>query len=396
MAAEGSSIENKQVQEKGEFSSENLRAYGEACLTVGMNLAELLENPRGKTVILLPSRGAIPIFDGALLALNEIGLAKKIILPPLSCFEYVRNKIYQEDSEQEKTGKNSVDVLIFPLTADINVSGLVKEEQERDFIDGMRRFGARVVLDFFKSPNRRRSREFNLFLAFLRAVEGRRDIINFYQEFPAIDRLLIIDTVISGRASWTIFDEWERSGKKIGGEKINPILIIDGNGERLKSEFRKYVDSCSSCIKIPRILSEDRGAALEGVVAVVYPGLILAAHGRQDFYPEGYPLFGSWHSVPPHANEIYLGVFNRFLETIEAVIKNDEKSFLTAKNDFLEKLRRSGALATRGEINERELKISHGPFEAEETSAHVLQIYFPEKVQEEIIREILKIRNKGE
>src|SRR3989337_3862983 len=107
-------------------------------------------------------------------------------------------------------------------------------------------------------------------------------------------KMVIIDTVVSGRASWTILDEL----KKIEGlEKIVPVLIVDDDGHKLKKRFRSFVDTKGG-IKIPRIFTEDMGASLEGVLAVIYPGLIIAGEeGRLCDY-HCYPLFGSWHSLP--------------------------------------------------------------------------------------------------
>jgi hypothetical protein len=223
----------------------------------------------------------------------------------------------------------------------------------------------------------------------LEVVEGRRKIIEFYEKFPQIEKFVIIDTVISGRASWTILDEWEKNGIKIGEEgKIEPILLVDEGGRKIKEEFRRYIQTCRCCQRIPRILTEDRGAALEGVVAVVYPQLILAAHERQELYHQGYPLFGSWHSIPLKFQNTYLKIFNEFLSTIETIMNNNE-DLEKLRENFLRDLSSTGVLSIRDSlINGRDLDLPFTPSQTQETSARVIQVFYDESKFSSIIRAI--------
>jgi hypothetical protein len=374
-----------------EFSSENLRAYAGACEEIGVRLAEILEKKEDGVAILLPSRGAIPVFIGACFSLESLGMLDLIDLPPLTCFDYIR--IRRKAALGGETQSQRTPVLIFPFTADVNFGDLVREpEQQREIIEHMRRFGARAVMDFFKSPGERNGLEYRLFLAFLEVVERRRRMIEFYEEFPQVEKLVVIDTVISGRASWTILNEWEKNGKNIkaieGGGEIEPILVVDAMGRKVKEEFGKYIHSCGSCHYIPRILTEDRGAALEGVAAVVYPQLILAAHEKSDLYPQGYPLFGSWHSVPSRVREVYLEIFNGFLATIEGILEG--KDFKGLRENFLQQISEAQVLSGRNSVNGEDLNPHHQITKVQETSAHVVQIYYSPQVVSDIIREITK------
>lgn len=381
-----------------EFSPKNLEEYGKACLGIGYKIAELIEENDGKyggeIDILLPSRGAIPFFFGAMLALNQLGYAGKIELPGLACFDYLRAKI------PSVRAANPVRVLIFPFTADVNLSGLEGQEDTKEVVDGMRRFGARAFLDLLRSPKERKSREFNLFLAFLEVVEGKNVLIDFYRKFPRIQNLIVIDTVISGRASWTIFDEWEKGEKgkmKIGKEaRIKPILVIDKEGEKLKTRFRKYIDRGDSyCFPVPRILSEDRGATLEGVVAVIYPDLISLAHKREDIYPQGYPLFGLWHSVPLSERDKYHEIFNNFMSVIEAVISPKDYDFRARRENFYESLSKGSILSRRGNeiirFDDLNPYLNLGPRRVEETSSHVVQAFFSPENQVRLINRIARL-----
>jgi len=375
-----------------EFSLENLRAYAKACEEIGIRLAEVLEKEEDGVAILLPSRGAIPVFIGACFSLEKLGMLGRIDLPPLTCFDYIRGKaVSSEETQSQRTP-----ILIFPFTADVNFGDLVKDSnQQREIIEHMRRFGARAVMDFFKPPGKRDGLEYRLFLAFLEVVEKRRGIVEFYENFPQVRRLLVIDTVVSGRASWTIFHEWEKNGKNIkaikNGGEIEPILVVDAMGRKVKKEFGKYIHSCGSCHYIPRILTEDRGAALEGVAAVVYPQLILAAHEKLDLYPQGYPLFGSWHSLPSEVQEKYLGIFNGFLATIEGVLEERKDLPEPLRGNFLRKISEARVLSERNSaVNGKDLNPYHKITEVKETSAHVVQIYYSPQVVSDIIREITK------
>lgn len=170
--------------------------------------------------------------------------------------------------------------------------------------------------------------------------------------------------------------------------EIEPILIVDKSGKSVNKEYGKYVYSCASCFKIPRILTEDRGAALEGVAATVYPQLILAAHERQELYPQGYPLFGSWHSVPTRAQEEYLGIFNGFLMVVRDILRGG--NFETSRKEFLQRLLRSRVLVRNEMINGKDLNPYYSINRVEETSAHVVQIYYSQNTVDDIIRAIAK------
>lgn len=372
-----------------EFSLENFEGYGQMCDRVAWEMAEAIMKKEGRITILLPSRGALPIFLGAMLALKrdrdlrEFNLAQRIELPPLSCFDYVREKVAVDSQKGE-----GIEVLIFPFTSDINLRGLVESEQkEGEIVDDMRRFGARAVTGFLSPVEKRENFELELFLAFLEVVEKRQGITSFYRGLKQAESLVMIDTVISGRASFTIMDELEKEGVMIGQKgNLIPILVVDKNGEQLKSKYGRFLYGYPNHrIDVPRILSEDRGAALEGVVAVVYPDLIIAAC-KQGLCPDGYPLLGSWHDIPSEARERYLKVFNNFLMTIDAIVAR--KTFREERRDFCESLKESGVLRVGdAAVGEAELNL-RGVNSIIETSAHVVQAGFPPRNCRRLIRGI--------
>lgn len=374
-----------------EFSPENIYAYSKMCTDVAWELTQAIDDKKGEVTILLPSRGALPIFMGAMLALersetlSQAEIAQRINLPPLACFNYVRERIPRPQKGE------GIDVLIFPFTADVNFEGKVKSEKEAGkIIDDMRRFGARAVADFFHPREQRNSLELKLFLSFLEVVEKRKGMITFYRDLKQAKNLVMIDTVISGRASYTILHELEKGGVEIGEKgNLRPILVVDEKGEKLKSPFRRFVDNnFRQRIDVPRILTEDRGAALEGVVAVVYPDLIIAAK-EEGLCPECYPLLGSWRDIPSKAKEKYLGVFNSFLKTIDVIVAGKE-DITEERADFCKKLMKSNVLRVGDAmINATGLNIP-GAQSLKETSAHVIQADFSRQKCGNIIRQISK------
>jgi len=132
-----SSSERSRRFEETEFSPENMKDYAEMCIQVAWWIAEKIQDSEGKLpAVLLPSRGAIPIFVGAMLAfanepsLKEFHLGNVFNLPPLSCFDYAEKEI-------GTPSENGVEVLIFPFTADIDLTGLGLDLKGKQTSDGV-------------------------------------------------------------------------------------------------------------------------------------------------------------------------------------------------------------------------------------------------------------------
>jgi len=204
--------------------------------------------------------------------------------------------------------------------------------------------------------------------------------------------MLIIDTVISGRASWTILDELEKSGRFISSGQINPVLVVDEDGKKLKKPFRRFVDQRpADSIKVSRILTEDRGAAFEGVAAFVYPGLIVKFGEEHGIYP----LFGSWHDVPSFCRERYLGILNKFFDVINSIISGESEEIVSEKrNIFCGELVKSGVLKEEESLSWEKFGIKFPIDSIRETSSHVIQLYFSDKVTNQIISDVAEEQKK--
>ncbi|MBI2103370.1 hypothetical protein HYT59_00030 [Candidatus Woesebacteria bacterium] len=389
-----------------DFSSENLGAYADACRKTAWKIVEMISDRGGEPVtVLLPSRGAVPFIIGAIKAIKEdpginsfvkeaFGTDNLVELPPLACFDTFR--------EQKAQGqKPLVRILILPFTADASFP----DKKNREIVDGMRQFMTRVAVEMlFKPPNKRTGKEFRLYLDFLKEVEGRKGLADFYERFQPVKRgepVLFIDTVVSGRASHTILSEFERLGVDLGYEPFNqmvPLLIVDDNGRRLKDIFRKYVDvythtDTESVIKMPKIISEDRGAALLGVCAVIYENLIVNAIENR-VCGDVAPCFGTWHDVPRSESGVYSSLFNKFINLVGMKISGRVEGFEQERTNFLRELKSYDVLTPNANMTLSEVeeffKVGMPFKSARETGSHIVQIRFTDEGAHKTVEKICR------
>lgn len=394
---------------ESEFSKENISYYAEACRDTAWRMVEMImDRGREPITVLIPSRGAVPFIIGAIKAIKEdpeinkfvkeaFGTENFVELPSLSCFDVVRDT-------SETPGKPLVRMLLLPFTAD---ASFYEEEvkNNKDLVGDMRRFMTRVASEIlFKAPQKRVSKEFQLYLNFLKEVEGRSSLAQFYEEFQPVktgEPVLYIDTVISGRASDTIVDEFEKLGVNIGfrvDSQLVPLLVVDNYGLSLAPRFRRYVDQFSatkSVLKVPKILSEDRGAAFLGITAVIYENLITTATNSHPECGDLAPCFGAWHDVPSRDALLFKGVFKQFIELIGQKISGRDENFTEKRREFLCSILKRRILETRNRIGHSETKefFRRGlPFEsARETGSHIIQIRLPGSTAERIVSKVCRL-----
>lgn len=391
------------------FSEENLLSYGKACTDVAYNLSI-----RHFDTLLIPSRGAFPIFLGAIKALNylseifddhgEIDGFKDIYhrLSPTIPVNGWLNK-YLPKENRVKEDERRINILLAPFTADLNLKN--GKINELDIIKQVRGYWSNVTRSFFLSKEERRE---NIYFksyvdTILRFIEGRNELAISYENFPKAKSSVIIDTVISGRASSTILNYMDGLG-------IDPysILVVDSNGEKLKSPFkidlerRQYSGEGSKVrfVYTNRIVSEDEGAALEGIIALVYPSVMI----RSLDLKEKKFLFGagSWY-YPSAGDEIYSQNFDLFMKTInDAIAINvfnniDGKKhtayyekFEKSRNCFLDNMDRYNFLGLKDDSVEvfklNEELIVDRPYE---TSSHVLHAPFNKESTEKVMEHLV-------
>lgn len=363
-----------------DFSPDNVRAYGQMCSDVAIDLIERTEKAPNST-ILLPSRGALPIFLGAVLAMREEETVRefssdflsRVVFPPFDCCKQLNGKV------ESKQDKPPIPVLLFPFTADVNFHD---EALTTKIVGEMRRFCVKAVNAFYDDPEQRVNPEFTSFLRFLEVVEKRHDLAEYYRKFPKVQNLILIDTVISGRASATILEEFKRLSRL-----PETILIIDANGQKLKSDYQmSLLRPGVERIRVSRIFTEDRGAALEGVAAVVYPTLINPPKNAS-IYGQ-FVSAGSWWDVPERSKGPYNAAFRQLLDLVTAGIKQENDEVIRPRvQKFLGTLKQGKILFKDPKLNARDFT-SFLATKVEETSARVIQISFSPQVTQDLLRQI--------
>ncbi|MEK6914462.1 MAG: hypothetical protein AABW83_02315 [Nanoarchaeota archaeon] len=388
------------------FSEENLLDYGRACLEVALDLSG-----RDFDTLLIPSRGAFPIFLGAISAI-------KFLKEDYGDFKDLYNKLnpvidvngileeYLKGSKKDK--EHPINILFSPFTADLNIRD--KNVDNTKMTEFVRDYWAKVTAAFFSQNDKRMENHY--FRSFtdiiLRFMEKREDLAVKYENFPIAKDLVLIDTVISGRASSTILDCFDKIG-------IKPysILVVDENGSKLKVPFkqklmRRVYNESAKLISTNRIVSEDEGACLEGVVALIYPTIMIDSfrlkHNEEDFFIGA----GSWH-YPPLSDSIYSDNFRLFMNTIRDAVevnvsrgycekregRNPEEIFLKSRRIFLENMEKYNFMGIKdNSVTSFNLNHSLNVISPYETGSHVLHVPFDETSNESIFQEILsKIPN---
>lgn len=327
------------------FSEKNFDEEARTAEEIAFKIIDHIDANAGKPItILLPSRGANIHLISALRALREIpGVDEKhyadnIDLPPLICFDSIRKDLSDGSSEKK------IRVLILPFTADATKS-LAPKKGEKDVVAQMRESMAKFARELlFKPPHERNGPEFLLYLNFLEEVEGRKELIEYYKDFKPVEKgetVLMIDTVISGRACFNILETFENIGVKVGvepnkGVDLMPILLVDRKGERLDKRYRKWVDILRhNAIFLNRLMAEDGGAAVLGVVSVIYQNLIEESAD----HPEcggSMACFGSWNEVPSKVRAVYMKAFRLFSELIAMKITGHAGDFDLKRNEFID------------------------------------------------------------
>ncbi|MFH0831274.1 MAG: hypothetical protein V1886_00170 [archaeon] len=325
-----------------EFSKENIESYAEACINLAMDM------PKYKfDTLLIPSRGAVPVFLGTLYALKYLGECGdtecKNFTDRLTAPYIIRKAVIPgKDKQPSKEGR--IGVMPFPFTADLNLSKYQPTANNDTFKEFTRQYHSKVLRSFLKEPEERvEDPYFKLFTKLLSDVENRGDLAKSYALYPKIENLAMIDTAISGQAIYTILEA-------LGQENIHPeaFVILDEDGKRLRSPYKErigydtfdkdskflYEKRGGHNVKIPlaidrrkinfypmkKIVTEDQGCALQGVAAAVYPSII--TEGLQRLSEKVFPVgAGTWY--PLTSEKKHRKIFYKFINTLKLGIKKN-------------------------------------------------------------------------
>jgi len=136
--------------ESKELNRQNIERYIEGCEEIAVRLDTIIRNvaESGKRpVILIPSRGAVPIFILARRFLNELQAQGSYLADrnakyyPEGIFNFLEGKEGQKPDDQ-----TTVDVVLFPFTADVSLGSADDETLARE----LRNSCARSVMQIVK------------------------------------------------------------------------------------------------------------------------------------------------------------------------------------------------------------------------------------------------------
>lgn len=336
----------------GELLSEkNLEAYVDGCENMALILESAVNNvleSGKKPLILIPSRGAVPLFligQGKLTQYNDQSIVisnhERINYYPNSIFTYLSNERIPQSTREKKS---EVDIVLYPFTADVS-SEVGKNEQ---LAKNLRLSSARATAEFLSSDpsaTKQHDLQWYYFLMskmrsdpFNGSLYNPSAIIKSLQSIPQEPNrhLILIDTVISGRAASDITSAFNDLKTP-----VTPVLAVDtSKGVRLQNKYeniisrsieRSYLQENDPFVKFP-LVSEDNGAALLGVAALNFlnfntPNIFNTTDKR--FQPDLQPQSCVWFLPPPPQREVYIDLFHKFLDKC---IDNRDQEWDKTKN----------------------------------------------------------------
>jgi hypothetical protein len=147
-----------------------------------------------------------------------------------------------------------------------------------------------------------------------------------YELFPQAKSTAIMDTVISGRAATDILTSFEQIALETGNADVVPhgFLIVDKNGKRMQPKFKHYLQSLvergsADFFNAAHIVSEDKGASMLGMGAVVYPTVMKESRCFECDSREFFVGAGSWHPAYD-LNGSCLRNFHAFMDLVYSAI----------------------------------------------------------------------------
>jgi hypothetical protein len=233
-------------------TTENVLAYAKA----GIDIARVAQRLRddGYESMIVPSRGAVPFINIA------SSYYRSLVVPCMP----------REDRLAKGWRANfgplslSLDV---PFTADagqLGVAGLTSAH--------IRRYWARVVASIVRRQVNDAHYRFFRFVRDEVCRVGHHDAMEWRM---ADERLLFIDTVVSGRAVSEIVEAFDAEGL----DQIHYILLLDERGAAMREPYASQIRALAAkgratLIEVPSLFTEDQGPAVSGVWSVVVPKLM--------------------------------------------------------------------------------------------------------------------------
>lgn len=326
----GESIESRDISRK------SLEAYISGCEELAVRLDTAIEqvgNEGKRPVILIPSRGAVPIFLEAKRFLNELHGSgspldsKNARYFPSGVFDYL-----EEKTPIQPDILTTTDVVLFPFTADVSLESNDDEKLAKE----LRLSCARSMLHLIKgSEIGKLDYEWYKFLMSKLSTHPKDpkslDPKKIIESLGSLDvnpdsQIILIDTVISGRAA----DDITGAFAKLGSPVL-PILAVDSvKGVKFDSTRKAAImetvkdlwqllpngNPYDIFVEFP-LITEDEGAALLGLMALNFIDFNedeffynISHQFSKDFKPQSC----IWTLPPPSSREVFLTNFRQFLK----------------------------------------------------------------------------------
>lgn len=394
--------------ETREIGKETLDAYIEGCENIALKLDTVIEKTieAGKRpVILIPSRGAIPIFLLTRRFLSELRGedsfldAKNATYYPQGVFDFLEGEESQESSPDTK-----VDVVLYPFTADVSLETDGDETIARE----LRNSCARSVMQLVKGVDYRQH-DLAWYRFLMRKFQENPHDPSYMKPQNILESLnslqpkkdsqiIIIDTVVSGRAANDITNAF-----KALGHTVIPLLSVDSTkggkfDRRRKWEIEETLKPVWDLTpeggpfeEFP-LVSEDKGAALLGVVALNFINFNEVGtfnNVSHNFSSDFRPQSCIWTLPPFNVRNAYLNNFRNFLETAWRS-RNGSQNLPT--EDEIKKLSQEAHSMTAthkpptfSEINSL-IPIEKGA-ELKETASHIISVKLTKRQEVDWIKE---------
>lgn len=234
------------------ITTENMLAYARA----GIGLARAVQRLRSKGYesMIVPSRGAVPFTHIAQAYYREI------VVPSMPHGD----RTALGTSAQFGPLFQSLDV---PFTADagrLGVDGLTPAQ--------IRRYWARVVASIVRRQVDEPSYRFFRFVRDEVCRVGDHDAMEWRMDS---ERLLFVDTVVSGQAVCEIVDAFNAEGM----DQIHYLLLLDEDGRAMRPPYAARIRELeytgrATLLRVPSLFTEDQGPAVSGIWSVVIPKLM--------------------------------------------------------------------------------------------------------------------------
>ncbi len=327
------------------FSQREIGAYREGCEEIGLKLSEVVDKliaDGKKPTILIPSRGAIPIFLNAIDALRKghddgpLGDPARTHFYPDKIFQYLSSQITEEACVRNSE-KPCVDVVLFPFTADVSLdpdvasatSDTTKLNAEAEKLaKALRTSCARSIASLLYGDRSSADLKWNFFLSSKISPEAFKTFGSSAAEVEeslaqievGSDReIVLIDTVLSGRAVSNISEAFQALG-----HPITPVFAVDSKDGRLQARYAEkirrsinptYITNIDDQLARFPLITEDKGASVLGLSALNIGNFNSDKCFRDAGFPDGFLPQSCLWLVPPQDNVSidYNDVFHEFM-----------------------------------------------------------------------------------